>query len=436
MFGDFQHLRQGSAEISKLPSQSGWHSPRFYLEGGGEQFRRTPAPSNFRPVFQAPKSLYPASTASWYDEQGFPFLHDLSGAIRNSQSSEAAHALEGFLASLGGTHSYVPVSETAAFEFTTGEDDPLKRDSTSPGSERDSGVGSFSAHFQPSPTVGLSVGHNVNYSGASNRGVLDRAGHGLLPSGSAVAPFTAFAARDALALNLAWQADEHTTVDLVGQFGEDRFGRGDAQLASTGLTHRIAGDWTVGARAGVLQEERSLLGIRFEGGFAGLSDADTRFVDVNLSGPVTPDVALFTGVSRGRTDGRRSVGGASLVAGWDDVDAGSFLVGGEWTDLGITGSDRLVFTVASPFRARNAQLLLRVPTEEVADQELRYTTETVDLAPSGRETRVQFVYETGWVGGGQGGSSFALGGYVRLEPGHDAEADPDYGLGVKYATQF
>ena len=95
-----------------------------------------------------------------------------------------------------------------------------------------------------------------------------------------------------------------------------------------------------------------------------------------------------------------------------------------------------MLTVASPFRARNAQLLLRVPTEEVADQELRYTTETVDLAPSGRETRVQFVYETDWAGGGEGGSSFALGGYVHLEPGHDAKADPDYGLGMKYAAQF
>ena len=335
-----------------------------------------------------------------------------------------------------GTRSYVPVSEAAAFEFTSSEDDPLYRDSGSGQSERASGLRSFEAHFHPSPTLGLSLGHNVSYFGASNRDVLERAGHAVLPAGSAVAPFTAFAERNSLALNLAWHADERTTVDVVSQFGEDRFGRGDAQLASTGLTHRIAGDWTAGARAGVLQEEQALMGIHFEGGFAGPSDTDTRFVDVSLSGPVAPDVALFTGMSRGRTDGRRSDGGASLVAGWDDVDAGSFLFGGEWTDPGIAGSDRLVLTVSSPFRARSAQLRLRLPTEEVADQELRYTTETMDLTPSGRETRFQFIYETDWVGGGEGGSSVALGGYVRLEPGHDAQADPDYGLGMKYATQF
>ena len=433
VFGNSNIYGRGRLNLEAALNPVGFTSLRF--EGGGEApvFATViDLPSGF----QAPNSLAGLDRVVGYDEQGFPFLHDLNATFRDSQSTTAAHALEGFLASLGGTRSYVPVSEVAAFEFTSSEDDPLDRDSGSAQSERDTGLRNFEAHFQPSPTVGLSLGHNVNFSGASNRDVLERIGHAVLPAGAAVAPFTAFAERNALALNLAWQADERTTVDVVSQFGEDRFGRGDARLASTGLTHRIAGDWAVGARAGVLQEEQALLGIRSEGGFTGLSDTNTRFVDVSLSGPVAPDVALFTGMSRGRTDGRRSDGSASLVAGWDAVDTGSFLFGGEWTDPGIAGSDRLVLTVSSPFRARNAQLQLRVPTEEVADQELRYTTETVELRPSGRETRVQFVYETDWVGGGEGGSSVALGGYVRLEPGHDAQADPDLGLGVKYATQF
>ncbi len=272
--------------------------------------------------------------------------------------------------------------------------------------------------------------------GASNRAVLDHTSGTVLPASSTVAPFTAFAERDALAWNLAWQSDERTTVDLVGQVGEDRHGHGDTWLASVGLTRRVAGDWTVGTQAGALQEEQTLLGIRSEGGFAGLSDADTHFVDVSLSGSVTPNVTLFGSLSRGRTDGRQVDGGASLVSGWEDVNAGSFLLGGEWTDLGIAGSDRLVLTVGSPFRVSSVQLRLRVPSEEVADQELRYATETVNLTPSGRETRVQFVYETDWPGSDEGSSSFALGGYMRLEPEHDAKADTDYGLAVKYTVQF
>lgn len=432
-FGNSSIYGRGRLNLEAALNPVGFTSLRF--DGGGEApvFATViDLPSGF----QAPNSLSGLGTVVGYDEQGFPFLHDLSAAFLDSRSSTNAHPLEGFLAALGGTRSYVPLSEAAAFEFTSSEEDSLDQDSGSAQSERDTGLRNFEAHFQPSPTVGLSLGHNVYFSGASNRDVLERAGHALLPAGSAVAPFTAFAERNALALNLAWQADARTTVDLVSQFGEDRFGRGAARLASTGLTHRIAGDWTAGARVGVLQEEQALLGIRSEGGFTGLSDTDTHFVDVSLAGPVAPDFALFTGMSRGRTDGRRSDGSASLVAGWGDVDTGSFLFGGEWTDPGIAGSDRLVLTVSSPFRARNAHLQLRVPTEEVADQELRYTTETVELTPSGRETRVQFVYETDWVGGSEGGSSVSLGGYVRLEPGHDAQADPDLGLGVKYATQF
>ena len=387
--------------------------------------------------FQAPSGVAGLSSVVAYDEQDFPFLYDLNASFQDSQSTATDGVLEGFLASLGGTRSYVPIGKSAVLEFTADEGDSAASGfGISSGNMRNSSIRSFEAHFQPRSTVSISLGHHVNYSGASNRAVLDHTSGTVLPASSTVAPFTAFAERDALAWNLAWQSDERTTVDLVGQVGEDRHGHGDTWLASVGLTRRVAGDWTVGTQAGALQEEQTLLGIRSEGGFAGLSDADTHFVDVNLSGSVTPNVTLFGSLSRGKTDGRQVDGGASLVSGWEDVNAGSFLLGGEWTDLGIAGSDRLVLTVGSPFRVSSAQLRLRVPSEEVADQELRYATETVNLAPSGRETRVQFVYETDWPGSGEGRSSFALGGYMRLEPEHDAKADTDYGLAVKYTVQF
>ena len=52
--------------------------------------------------FQAPNSVLGLARVVGYDEQGFPFLHDLSAAFRDSHSTTAAHALEGFVASLGG----------------------------------------------------------------------------------------------------------------------------------------------------------------------------------------------------------------------------------------------------------------------------------------------------------------------------------------------
>ncbi len=388
--------------------------------------------------FRAPARVAGLSGVVAYDEQDFPFLYDLNAAFRDSQSAGTSGVLESFLSSMGGTGLYVPIGEDAAFSFVADKERSTGQDAASPGFAGNAGPRSFELHLQLRPTIGFSLGHRVNYSGASNRAVLDRAGSAVLPAGQVVAPFTAFAERDATALNLAWQSDDRTTVDIVGQFGEDRHGLGDSWLASAGLTRRIGWDWSVGARAGVLQEEQTLLGIRSGGGFAGLSDADTRFVDVNFSGPVTPNVTLFTSLSRGWTDGRRADEGVSLVSGWEDADTGSFLLGGEWANPRLAGgSDRIVLTVGSPFRARSARLRLRIPTEEVADQELRYAAETVDLAPSGRETRIQFVYETAWAGGDRGvGSSLALGGYVRQEPNHDANADADYGLAVKYATQF
>ena len=433
VFGISSIYGRGRLDLEAALNPVGVTSLRF--EGGGTApvlSSTIDLPSGFR----APSGVAGLSSVVAYDEQDFPFLYDLNASFQDSQSTATDGALEGFLTSLGGTRSYVPIGKSVAFEFTAHEEDFLRRDLASSGSARNSDIRSFEVHFQLQPTVSLSLGHHVNYSGASNRALLDHTARTVLPAGSTVAPFTAFAERDALAWSLAWQSNEHTTVDLVGQVGKDRLGYGDTRLASVGLTRRFAGDWTVGTQAGVLQEEQTLLGIRSEGGFAGLSDTDTHFMDVSLSGPVTPNVILFTSLSSGWTNGRRVDGGASLVSGWEDVTTGSFLLGGEWTDPGIAGSDRIVLTVASPFHARNAQLRLRVPSEEVADQDLRYTAETVDLAPSGRETRVQFVYETDWTGGDEGGSSFALGGYVRLEPDHDAKADADYGLAVKYAVQF
>ena len=408
---------------------------QFRLESGGT----APAHSSVVSLpsgFQAPSGVVGISNVVAYDEQDFPFFYDLNAAFLE-QSIATRRPLEGFMASLGGTRSYLPIGQSAAFAFTIGEEDSAASGfGLFPEDTQSSGIQGFEAHFQPRPSVNLSMGHHVNYSGASNRTALDHARGVILSPRSTVAPYPAFAERDAVGWSLAWQSDERTTVDLVGQVGEDRHGRGETRLASVGLARRIADDWTVGAQAGALREEKTLLGIHSGGGFSGLSDADTHFVDASLSGSVTPHVTWFGSLSYGRTDGRAINGGASLVSGWEDMNAGSFALGGEWMNPGFAGSDRLALIVGSPLRASSARLRLRAPVEEVADQELRYTTETVNLAPSGRETRVQFIYETGWRGNDKSRSSFALGGYLRLEPDHDAKADTDYGLGMKYTVRF
>lgn len=434
VFGNSSIYGRGRLDIEAALNPVGL--TQFRLESGGT----APAHSSVVSLpsgFQAPSSVAGISSAVAYDEQDFPFRYDLNAAFQDSQSTATSGALESFMASLGGARSYVPVGQSAAFEFTVDEEDSAASGlGMYPDDRENSDMQSFEAHFQPRPEVNFSLGHHVNYSGASNRAVLGHTSGTVLSASSSVAPFTAFAERDSLGWSLAWQSDERTTVDLVGQVGEDRHGSGETRLASVGLTRRIAAGWTAGAQAGTLQEEQTLLGIRSEGGFAGLSDADTHFVDVSLLGSVTPNVTVFGSLSRGKTGGRQVDGGSSLVSGWEDMNAGSFLVGGEWTDLGVADSGRLVLTVGSPLRASNAQLRLRVPDEGGADQELSYTTEPVNLTPSGRETRVQLVYETDLSGSGQVSSLFALGGYMRLEPDHDAKADTDCGLAVKYKVQF
>ena len=66
---------------------------------------------------------------------------------------------------------------------------------------------------------------------------------------------------------------------------------------------------------------------------------------------------------------------------------------------------------------------------------LGYSRQEIDLTPSGRERRLQLVYETG-PGFGGDHVSLAIGGYVRVDPNHDADADTDVGVAAKILMDF
>ena len=73
-----------------------------------------------------------------------------------------------------------------------------------------------------------------------------------------------------------------------------------------------------------------------------------------------------------------------------------------------------------------------IPTEEIKEGVVRFERRSVNLAPQGREKRMQLAYEAG-VGSGVVAT---FGGYLRMEPDHDAAADPELGAGVKIRVAF
>ncbi len=378
------------------------------------------------PGFGAPSGAALAG-AVVYDEQMFPFRRDLAALFRPAGRRASEGALRAFLSAPGEPSRIVPLGRRAALQFAH-EDDAFDPRGTA--ADRDRGtVRDWRLRFAPAPDLAVAVGPGVHALGSSNGFAAARVRRAVFRDAWAAAPFAALAGRGP-GLSLDWRVDGDTAIDFAGTYGEGYSGSSRARLASLGIVRRFGGRIVLGARVGALRESGSLMGIRAGGAFAGAADAATRFLDLGVEGRVSDGVTLFGSLSRGVASGGAPER-ASLVSEWGSARAESFAVGAEAERLWLA-SDRLTLTASSPFRARGAAVRVDVPDREVADGVVRYTPRVVDLAPDGREIRLQAVYEMQ----GGGGVSAAVGGYARIEPGHDASAAPEFGAAAKIRLAF
>ena len=359
-----------------------------------------------------------------YDTQGFPFLHDLNPAFRERRERrDATHAMEEFLASLGGARTEARLGEDIAVEFAATAEDP-HRDLR----DEDGELGAYRLRARTAPGLWLTLGRGFGAAGASGDFVARRLARTPLHDGFAAGPFAALAGSGA-ELGAVWDLDPRTRLDFAGKDSSGYFGGGRARLASFGAARRVGDALTLGARFGLLRERGSLLGARGGGAFGGFADAATDFLELSAERRFG-NLTLFGGASRGWT--RAAAGGAgTLVAGWSGLRGEAFAFGGEWLDL-WRRSDRLTLAASSPFRARGAALQVDVPDREPADGVVAYTRHRVSLTPRGRELRLQLAYEAE----AAPGAALAVGGYLRLEPEHDPAASAEFGAAAKLRLAF
>ncbi len=379
------------------------------------------------PGFGAPSGAAALAGAVVYDEQMFPFRHDLAALFRPAGRRASEGALRAFLSVPGEPSRIVPLGRQAALQFAHGDDafDPRR-----PAADRDRGtVRDWRLRFAPAPDLAVAVGPGVHALGSSNGFAAARVRRAVFRDAWAAAAFAALAGRGT-GLSLDWRVDGDTQIDVAGKRGEGYSGSARTRLASLGIVRRFGGRIVLGARVGALRESGSLMGIRAGGAFAGAADAATRFLDLGVEGRVSGGVTLFGSLGRGVASGGAPER-ASLVSQWGSARAGSFAVGAEAERLWLA-SDRLTLTASSPFRARGAAVRIGIPDREVADGVVRYTPRVIDLAPRGREIRLQAVYE---MQGGDGVSA-AVGGYARIGPGHDDSAAPEFGAAAKIRLAF
>ena len=292
---------------------------------------------NLPPGFRAPTNAGLAN-AIVYDEQMFPFLHDLNGAFRVYQAPVADSAMRGFLSSFGDAVWAVPLGQKAAVEFAP-DTAAFFRARTA----RDAGVvRNYRLYVRPLPDMRLALGQGFgSVGGASNHFITKRTSRALFQDGLTVSPFMAFTGRGP-SLSMDWQMDDETVVDFVGKDGTDYFGVTSARLASVGLTRRLGQGWTVGMRYGGLWESGSVLGIRGQGAFRGFAEAGTEFFDISVESRLWERLSVFGSLSRGRTRGgigRGWLAGLRLERGADGVGHGGRRTGGALVRVGSPDSD-------------------------------------------------------------------------------------------------
>lgn len=380
------------------------------------------------PGFTVPSDSMDLAGAVTYDEEMFPFLYDLNGLFHANEFDAADNFAQWFLSSMGKESTTIPMGRRAAASFVHTESERLLAGGpSSREDEHQNSLSGFSLNFNPAPGLTISLGNMTDPMGASNGAIATRSRQALFPDQLSVSPFSALVG-PGFGANLGWRWDEDTVVDVVGVTGSGYFGSTTAQLTAVGLSRQL-GAVQIGLRYGMLQENGSRMGVRAEGAMGGVAKAASHFVDLSVESRVTEDALLFGSMTQGIAASASPSG--SLVSDWGTMQAESFLVGTEINRI-WTGSDRLVFTASIPFRVRDAILTMNVPFEEIEDGVVRYRKRSLNLAPRGREKRLQLVYGTE-IGNGV---TVTTGGYARIEPDHDAKESAEFGAAGKIHVSF
>jgi hypothetical protein len=148
--------------------------------------------------------------------------------------------------------------------------------------------------------------------------------------------------------------------------------------------------------------------------------------------------SLFVDVEARRQLGSGISAGLTARRGWTDFAGGAFQTsayGFDLTKLGVwNGEDRLGLRVSQPLRIESGGFNLLLPTSyDYATQSATSGWQRYSMAPSGREMDTELSYSTSLLG-----ENAWLGGnlFLRKDPGHIANSDPDVGGAVRFTLGF
>lgn len=277
----------------------------------------------------------------------------------------------------------------------------------------------------------LSLGYSVAPGQQFDLGPDNRSGSGLFWSSSEVlSPHHGlFEEGSGASLDLAMTGGTSLNLGWFQEAGSELWDREGNSLGQVSLDHRF--DFGAGLRLGTsyVAEQEGFLGSETSGAFGEQTGAESLFVTLSGSLPLTGQIELIGSFTHGTT--RIDQQSSALLSDWSAVSSTAFGAGVVARNV-FAGQDRLGFLVGQPLRVYDASARSTVPTAVQADNSVVYDRRRVDATPSGREIDLQLAYDISFLPG-LGLSNWVM---MQLEPGHDDRAAPGYAAGLKLEVAF
>jgi subtilisin family serine protease len=201
-------------------------------------------------------------------------------------------------------------------------------------------------------------------------------------------------------------------------------------LATVELQKQM-GDVTGVLTLGHLQETNSVLGLSGAGALALDAKGQTSFMTLAGSFQLASKTTLSAMASLGMTSAYDN-GAASLIEGASGSQTAAWSLGLARKDVWCHG-DALGVTLAMPLKTLSGNLkVYSAVSQSQVDGSLQYASQSVSLAPTGTERDLELAYATPLRIGGK----LSMLAQLRLQPGHDADAPNQVGVGFRYVREF
>ena len=250
---------------------------------------------------------------------------------------------------------------------------------------------------------------------------------GLLTGGVLASPYLALADGGdgmALAHRLAEGWSLRVGLGRAGRGGQEGYGSGDNTVMLSELLRVVNDRWRFGMQFGQLQEQGGMLDAS-GGGALGLPEgASTTFLGFTGRAELAPRLEAFGQGSIGLT--RTHGAGSSLLQDISVLSSSSFGLGFVRRALATKG-DRLTVAISQPLRVEAGSAAIDRPLGRTFDGEILRQRAQVDLAPTGRELDLELGYRLAL----SRTSDLGLNWLTRLQPSHDAAAEPQHAVALK-----